>query len=198
MLSNELLNTVGVFLIHKPIIWFTLSGRRITSFACLVDSRSSQAVKFSSAIIRCYRVHIQNVTDRAIKMGDISPLPATDTLWAFSFRCTVHLHTYCTCFHTLYDEEKKFVYIHMYVYICICMYIYIYVYLYIYIVFELPKLLSPLVGGWWGQGIARVSHVVRWKKYIYIVTVHKYLSQDGSLFYVRVTSGQSGTWLLAK
>ena len=28
---------------------------------------------------------------------------------------------------------------------------------------------------------------------IYIVTVHKYLSQDGSLFYTRVTSGQSGT-----
>ena len=30
------------------------------------------------------------------------------------------------------------------------------------------------------------------------VTVHKYLSQDGSLFYARVTSGQSDTWPLAK
>ena len=33
---------------------------------------------------------------------------------------------------------------------------------------------------------------------IHIVTVHKYLSQDGSLFYARVTSGQSGTSSLAK
>ena len=30
------------------------------------------------------------------------------------------------------------------------------------------------------------------------VTVHKYLSQDRSLFYAHVTSGQSGTWPLAK
>ena len=32
-LSNGLLNTVEVFLIHKPIIRFTFSGRRIMSFA---------------------------------------------------------------------------------------------------------------------------------------------------------------------
>ena len=31
------------------------------------------------------------------------------------------------------------------------------------------------------------------RKNCWIVTVHKYLSQDGSLFYARVTSGQSGT-----
>ena len=39
-LNNGLLNTVGVFLIHKPIIRFAFSGRRITSFAqaYLVDS----------------------------------------------------------------------------------------------------------------------------------------------------------------
>ena len=31
--SNGLVNTVGVILIHKPIIQFTFSGGRITSFA---------------------------------------------------------------------------------------------------------------------------------------------------------------------
>ena len=30
------------------------------------------------------------------------------------------------------------------------------------------------------------------------VTVQKYLSQDGSLFYARVKSGQSSTWSFAK
>ena len=39
-LTNGLLNILGVFLIHKPIIRFTFSGRRITLFAParLVDS----------------------------------------------------------------------------------------------------------------------------------------------------------------
>ena len=55
MLSNGLVNTVGVNLIHRPIIRFTFSGRRITLFAPvrLVDSWSSQAVEFSAAITRC-------------------------------------------------------------------------------------------------------------------------------------------------
>ena len=39
-LSNGLRNTVGLILIHKPMIRLTFSGRRITLFApaCLVDS----------------------------------------------------------------------------------------------------------------------------------------------------------------
>ena len=56
MLSNGLVNTVGVNLIHRPIIWFTFSGRRITLFApaCFVDSWSSQAVEFPAAITRSH------------------------------------------------------------------------------------------------------------------------------------------------
>ena len=50
MVSNGLVNTVRVNLIHRPIIRFTFSGRRITFFAParLADSWSSQAVEFSS------------------------------------------------------------------------------------------------------------------------------------------------------
>ena len=64
MISNGLVNTVGVNLIHRPIIRFTFSGRGITLFAParLVDSWSSQAVEFSAAITRCSRVHIQILT----------------------------------------------------------------------------------------------------------------------------------------
>ena len=77
MVSNGLVNTVGVNLIHRPIIRFIFSGRRITLFtpARLVDSWSSQAVEFSVAITRCSRVHIQIVTVWASKMGDIFSLP---------------------------------------------------------------------------------------------------------------------------
>ena len=91
MVSNGLVNTVGVNLIHRPIIRFIFSGRRITFFApaCLVDSWSSQAVEFSAAITRCSRVHIQIVTVGASKMGDIFSLPATDTLRAFFFHWKV-------------------------------------------------------------------------------------------------------------
>ena len=93
MVSNGLMNTVGVNLIHRPIIWFTFSGRRITLFApaCLVDSWSSQAIEFSAAITRCSRVHIQIVTVWASMMGDIFSLPATDTLRAFFFHCIIHI-----------------------------------------------------------------------------------------------------------
>ena len=93
MLSNGFDNTVGVNLIHRPILRFTFSGRRITLFAParLVDSWSSQAVEFSAAITRCSRVHIQIVTVWASMMGDIFSLPATDTLRAFSFHCTLCL-----------------------------------------------------------------------------------------------------------
>ena len=86
MVSNGLVNTVGVNLIHRPIIRFTFSSRRITLFAsaCLVDSWSSQAVEFSAALTRSW-VHIQIVTIWASMMGDIFSLPATDTLKAFSF-----------------------------------------------------------------------------------------------------------------
>ena len=85
MVSNGLGNTVGVNLVHMPIIRFTFSGRGITFFAParLVDSWSSQAVEFSAAITRCSRVHIQIVTVWASKMGDIFSLPATDTLRAY-------------------------------------------------------------------------------------------------------------------
>ena len=77
MVSNGLLNTVGLNLIHRPIIRFTFSGRRITLFAParLVDSWSSQVVEFSAGITRCSRVHIQIVTVLASKMGDIFSLP---------------------------------------------------------------------------------------------------------------------------
>ena len=87
MVSNGLVNTVGVNLTHRPINRFTFSGMRITFFAParLVDSCSSQAVEFSTAITRCSRVHIQIVTVGASKMGDIFSLPATDTLREFSF-----------------------------------------------------------------------------------------------------------------
>ena len=87
MVSNGLVNTVGVNLTHRPINRFTFSSRRITFFAParLVDSCSLQAVEFSTAITRCSRVHIQIVTVGAIKMGDIFSLPATDTLRAFFF-----------------------------------------------------------------------------------------------------------------
>ena len=87
MVSNGLGNTVGLNLIYRPIIRFTISGRRITFFAPVryVDSWSSQAVEFSAAITRCTRVHIQIVTVWASKMGDIFSLPATHTLRAFSF-----------------------------------------------------------------------------------------------------------------
>ena len=88
MVSNGLVNTVGVNRTHRPINRFTFSGRRITFFAPvrLVDSCSSQAVEFSTAITRCSRVHIQIVTVGASKMGDIFSLPATDTLRAFFFQ----------------------------------------------------------------------------------------------------------------
>ena len=90
-LSNGLVNTVGVILIHKPLIWFSFSGRRITLFAParLVDSWPLQAVEFSAAITHCSRVHIQIVTIWASMMGDIFSLPTTDTLWAFFFHCTI-------------------------------------------------------------------------------------------------------------
>ena len=93
MVSNGLVNTVGVNLTHRPINRFTFSGRRITFFApaSLVDSCSSQAVEFSTAITRCSRVHIQIVTVGASKMGDIFSLPATDTLRAFFFHCIIHI-----------------------------------------------------------------------------------------------------------
>ncbi len=54
MVSNGLVNTVGVNLTHRPMNRFTFSGRRITFFAParLVDSCSSQAVEFSTAITR--------------------------------------------------------------------------------------------------------------------------------------------------
>ena len=96
MVSNGLVNTVGVNLTHRPINRFTFSGRRITFFAParLVDSCSSQAVEFSTAITRCSRVHIQIVTVGASKMGDIFSLPATDTLRAFFFHCIVANLTY--------------------------------------------------------------------------------------------------------
>ena len=92
MVSNGLVNTVGVNLTHRPINRFTFSGRRITFFAPahLVDSCSSQAVEFSAAITRCSRVHIQIVTVGASKMGDIFSLPTTDTLRAFFFHCIIH------------------------------------------------------------------------------------------------------------
>ena len=93
MVSNGLVNTVGVNLTHRPINRFTFSGRRITFFASarLVDSCSSQAVEFSTAITRCSRVHIQIVIVGASKMGDIFSLPATDTLRAFFFHCIIHI-----------------------------------------------------------------------------------------------------------
>ena len=77
MLNNGLVNTVGVNLIHRPIIRLTFSGRRITLFAParLVDSWSSQAVEFSAAITRCSRVHIQIVTVWGSMMGDIFSSP---------------------------------------------------------------------------------------------------------------------------
>ena len=95
MFNNGLVNTVGVNLIHRPINRFTFSGWRITLFAParLVDSWSSQAVEFSAAITRCSRVHIQIVTVWASMMGDIFSLPATDTLRAFFFQCTIHKRT---------------------------------------------------------------------------------------------------------
>ena len=91
-LSNGPVNTVGVILIHKLIIQFTFSSRRITLFTpvCLVDLWPSQAVEFSAAITHCSRVHIQIVTVWASMMGDIFSLPATDTLLAFFFHCTIH------------------------------------------------------------------------------------------------------------
>ena len=93
MVSNGLVNTVGVNLVHRPIIRFTFSGRRITFFAParLVDSWSSQAVEFSAAITRCSRIHIQIVTVWASKISDIFSLPATDTLRAFFFHCIIHI-----------------------------------------------------------------------------------------------------------
>ena len=61
--NNRSLNNERVFLIHKSIIRFTFSGRRITLFApaCLVDSLPLRAVKFSAAITRCSQVHIQYI-----------------------------------------------------------------------------------------------------------------------------------------
>ena len=59
--------------------------------AYLVDLYSSQAVKFSAAITRCNRVHIQFITVRASMMDDIFSLPNTDTPSAFSFHCIVHI-----------------------------------------------------------------------------------------------------------
>ena len=93
MLSNGLVNTVGVNMINRPIIRFTFSGWRITLFAParLVDSWASQAVEFSATITRCSRVHIQIVTVWPSMMGDILSLPATDTPRAFSFHCTIHI-----------------------------------------------------------------------------------------------------------
>ena len=100
MLSNGLVNTVGEILIHKPIIRFTFSGRRITLFAParLVDSWPSQTVEFSAAITRCSRVHIQIVTVWASMMGDIFSLPAIDTLRAFFFHYTIHIQKRWMCF----------------------------------------------------------------------------------------------------
>ena len=93
MLSNGLVNTVGVNLIHRSIIRFTFSGRRITLFAPvrLVDSWFSQAVEFSAAITRSSWVHIQIVTVWASMMGDIFSLRATDTLRVFFFHVTIHM-----------------------------------------------------------------------------------------------------------
>ena len=61
----------GVNMTHRPINRFTFSGRRLTFFAParLVDSCSSQAVEFSTAITRCSRGSIQIVTVGASKMG---------------------------------------------------------------------------------------------------------------------------------
>ena len=63
-LSNGFVNTIVVILIHKPIIRFTFSVRRITLFApaCPENSLPSQAVEFSAAITRWSRAHIQIVT----------------------------------------------------------------------------------------------------------------------------------------
>ena len=96
MVSNGLVNTVGVNLTHRPINRFTFSGWRITFFAParLVDSCSSQAVEFSAAITRCSRVHVQIVTVGASKMGDIFSLPATDTLRAFFFHCIIYYNIF--------------------------------------------------------------------------------------------------------
>ena len=115
MVSNGLVNTVGVNLTHRPINRFTFSGRRITFFAParLVDSCSSQAVEFSTAITRCSQVRIQIVTVGASKMGDIFSLSATDTLRAFFFHCIIRI-------------------IHIYIYAWIILDNYIYIYIYIH------------------------------------------------------------------
>ena len=105
MVSNGLVNIVGVNLTHRPINRFTFSGRRITFFvpARLVDSCSSQAVEFSTAITRCSRVHIQIVTVGASKMGDIFSLPATDTLRAFFY-----IYIYIYILENICDTEDSF------------------------------------------------------------------------------------------
>ena len=83
----------GVILIHKPVIWLTFSGWSITLFApaCLVDLWPLQAVEFSAGIILYSRIHIQIVTVWASMMGDIFSLPATHTLRAFFFHCTINI-----------------------------------------------------------------------------------------------------------